>query len=57
MLMVEARTPMFKPSWAFKRMTVRKLLDLPLIPDAGWFEWFKLAGIRNANLTFAATRL
>jgi len=56
MLMVEARTPMFKPSWAPKRMTVRKLLDLPLIPDTGWFEWFKLAGIRNAKPTFVATR-
>jgi LysR family glycine cleavage system transcriptional activator len=56
MLMVEARTPMFKPSWTSKRMTVRKLLDLPLIPDAGWLEWFKRAGIRNANPTFVATR-
>jgi len=56
MLMVEQRTPMFSPKWAPKRLTTRKLLELPLIPDPGWFEWFKLAGIRNARPLFLPTR-
>jgi LysR family transcriptional regulator, glycine cleavage system transcriptional activator len=55
-LMVEQRTPMFSPQWAPGRLTARKLLELPLIPDPGWPEWFKLAGVPNAKPTFAATR-
>jgi aspartate/methionine/tyrosine aminotransferase len=27
-----------------------------LIPDPGWSEWFKVAGIANAKPTFVATR-
>jgi LysR family transcriptional regulator, glycine cleavage system transcriptional activator len=55
-LMMEQRTPMFSPKWAPKRLTAKKLLELPLIPDPGWSEWFKLAGIPNAKPTFVATR-
>jgi len=56
MLMVERRTPMLSPKLASGRLTAKKLLALPLIPDPGWSEWFKLAGIPNANPRFAATR-
>jgi LysR family transcriptional regulator, glycine cleavage system transcriptional activator len=55
-LMVDRRTPMFSPRLAPRRLTARKLLELPLIPDSGWPEWFKLAGIPNARPTFVATR-
>ncbi len=55
-LLVERRTPLFNPEWAPKRLTARKLLERPLIPDPGWPEWFKLAGIPNAKPTFVATR-
>jgi LysR family transcriptional regulator, glycine cleavage system transcriptional activator len=55
-LMVEQRTPMFSPHWAPGRLTAKKLLELPLIPDPGWSEWFKLAGIPNAKPIFVATR-
>jgi LysR family transcriptional regulator, glycine cleavage system transcriptional activator len=55
-LMAEQRTPMLGAKWANRRLTARKLLDIPLIPDPGWSEWFKLAGIANAKPTFVATR-
>jgi LysR family transcriptional regulator, glycine cleavage system transcriptional activator len=55
-LLVERRTPMFSPEWAAGRLTARNLLELPLIPDPGWSEWFKLAGIPHAKPTFVATR-
>lgn len=55
-LMGEQRTPMFSPKWAPRRLTAKKLLELPLIPDPGWSEWFKLAGIPNAKPIFVATR-
>lgn len=55
-LMLEQRTPMFSPRWAPGRLTAKKLLELPLIPDPGWLEWFKLAGMPNAKPTFVATR-
>ena len=47
---------MFSPKWATRRLTAKKLLEMPLIPDPGWPEWFKLAGIPNAKPTFLATR-
>jgi LysR family glycine cleavage system transcriptional activator len=56
LLMVEQRTPMLSPKSAPKRLTARKLLEVPLIPDPGWSEWFKRAGIPSAKPTFAATR-
>jgi len=55
-LMTEQRTPMFSPKWAPARLTVRKLLQIPLIPDPGWSAWFKLAGMANAKPAFVATR-
>jgi LysR family glycine cleavage system transcriptional activator len=55
-LMAEQRTPMFSPKWAPARLTAKKLLELPLIPDPQWSAWFKLAGIPNAKPTFVATR-
>ena len=56
-LLSEQRTPMLKPSWvAPGRLTVKSLLKIPLIPDSGWLEWFKLAGIADAKPTYAATR-
>ena len=55
-LMAEQRTPMFSPKWATRRLTAKKLLEIPLLPDPGWSQWFKLAGIPNAKPTFVATR-
>jgi LysR family transcriptional regulator, glycine cleavage system transcriptional activator len=55
-LMAEQRTPMFSPKWGPRRLTVKTLLAMPLIPDPGWSEWFKLAGIANPKPTFVATR-
>jgi LysR family glycine cleavage system transcriptional activator len=55
-LMTEQRTPMFSPKRASGRLTVKKLLQMPLIPDPGWPAWFKLAGIANAKPGFVATR-
>ena len=56
MLVRERRTPMFSPKWATRRLTAKKLLEIPLIPDPGWSEWFKLAGLPNAKPKFVATR-
>jgi LysR family transcriptional regulator, glycine cleavage system transcriptional activator len=56
LLMAEQRTPLLGAKWAAKRLTAKKLLDIPLIPDPGWPAWFKLAGIPNASPTFVATR-
>jgi len=55
-LMQEDRTPMFSPKWASGRVTVRTLLQMPLIPDPAWPAWFKLAGVANAKPEFVATR-
>ena len=55
-LMAERRTPMLSPKWSPRRLTVKTLLEMPLIPDPGWSEWFKLAGVANAKPTFVATR-
>ena len=55
-LMPEQRTPMLSPKWLTGRFTVRRLLETPLIPDPGWVEWFKLAGVSSAKPTFASTR-
>ena len=55
-LVTEQRTPMFSPKRASGRLTVRKLLQMPLIPDPGWTAWFKLAGVANAKPGFVATR-
>jgi LysR family glycine cleavage system transcriptional activator len=55
-LMAEQRTPMFSPKWAPRRLSVKALLQMPLIPDPGWPVWFKLAGIADAKPQFVATR-
>jgi LysR family transcriptional regulator, glycine cleavage system transcriptional activator len=57
-LLSEQGTPMLSPKWAppGSRMTVRKLLRIPLIPDPRWSEWFALAGVPNAKPTFVAAR-
>jgi LysR family glycine cleavage system transcriptional activator len=55
-LVTEQRTPMFSPKWASGRLTVKALLQMPLIPDPGWTAWFKLAGVANAKPEFVATR-
>jgi LysR family glycine cleavage system transcriptional activator len=57
-LLSEQGTPMLSPKWAApgSRLTVRKLLRIPLIPDPRWSEWFALAGVPNAKPTFVAAR-
>lgn len=57
-LLADHGTPMFSPRWAPTggRMTAKKLLRVPLIPDSRWAEWFKLAGVANAKPQFVAAR-
>jgi LysR family glycine cleavage system transcriptional activator len=57
-LLPDYGTPMLSPSWAppGSRMTVKKLLRMPLIPDSRWAKWFKLAGVANAKPQFVAAR-
>ena len=57
-LLSDDGTPMLSPKWAppGSRMTVKKLLRVPLIPDSRWAEWFKLAGVANAKPKFVAAR-
>jgi len=57
-LLPEQGTPMLSRRWASPgtRLTVRKLLRIPLIPDPRWSAWFKLVGVPNAKPKFVATR-
>jgi LysR family transcriptional regulator, glycine cleavage system transcriptional activator len=57
-LLSEQGTPMVNPKWlpGDGRLTVRKLLQLPLIPDPRWTTWFELAGVANPKPKFVATR-
>ena len=57
-ILSEQRTAILHPKLipAGKRLTARGLLTLPLIPDASWAEWFKLAGVPGAKPRFVATR-
>jgi LysR family glycine cleavage system transcriptional activator len=55
-LISEQRTPMVSPKWMSGHFNVKTLLRMPLIPDSGWSDWFKLAGVSNVKPTFAATR-
>jgi len=57
-LLTEQGTPMLSPKWLSKgtRLTVRKLLELPLIPDPRWPAWFALGGVANPKPRFVATR-
>lgn len=49
---------MLSPKWVSPagRLTLKKLLKLPLIPDPRWSEWFKLVGLANAKPRFVAAR-
>jgi LysR family glycine cleavage system transcriptional activator len=57
-LLPELGTPMLSPTLLHKkeRLSVRRLLELPLIPDGRWSAWLKLAGLPDAKPSFAATR-
>jgi LysR family glycine cleavage system transcriptional activator len=57
-ILSEQRTPMLNPKLVptGRRLTLRSLLKLPLIPDPCWSEWFKLAGLPGAKPHFVATR-
>ena len=56
-LLPELGTPMLSPGLAGRRaMTPARLLELPLIPDTRWPRWLALAGLANAQPTFAPTR-
>jgi LysR family glycine cleavage system transcriptional activator len=57
-LMCEQGTPMLSPKWVPRgtRLTARKLLRIPLIPDPRWAQWFALAGVPRAKPTFVAAR-
>lgn len=57
-ILSEQRTAILHPKLmpSGRRLTVRELLTLPLIPDASWVEWFKLAGVPAAKPRFVATR-
>jgi LysR family glycine cleavage system transcriptional activator len=57
-LLSDRATPMLSPKWApaGSRMTVKKLLRVPLIPDSRWMDWFKLAGAPDAKPQFVAAR-
>jgi len=57
-LLAEQGTPMLSPKWLAPglRLTVRKLLRIPLIPDPRWAEWFALAGVPHAKPSFVAAR-
>jgi LysR family transcriptional regulator, glycine cleavage system transcriptional activator len=57
-LLPELGTPMLSPKLAppGTRLTLRKLLRIPLIPDPRWPAWFRLAGVANPKPNFVATR-
>lgn len=57
-LLSDRATPMLSPKWAppGSRMTVKKLLRVPLIPDPRWPDWFKLAGVPDAKPQFISSR-
>ena len=57
-LLSEQGTPMVSPELVSSgtRLTVKKLLQMPLIPDPRWSEWFRLAGVPNAKPEFVAAR-
>jgi LysR family glycine cleavage system transcriptional activator len=57
-LLPDEGTPMLSPSLADEAspLTPKRLLELPLIPDARWTRWFALAGLPDAVPTFASTR-
>ena len=58
-LLTESLTPLLSPKLIprRRRLTVRKLLSLPLLPAPQWPEWFKVAGLPSAKPRYFATRL
>lgn len=58
-LFTDSVTPMISPKLIPKRgrLTVRKLLSVPLIPAPQWSQWFEAAGFPGANPQYFATRL
>ncbi|HUN71700.1 MAG TPA: LysR substrate-binding domain-containing protein [Steroidobacteraceae bacterium] len=58
-LLTETVTPMISPKLLPRRgrLTVRKLLSVPLLPAPQWPDWFKAAGLPRANPRYFATRL
>ncbi len=55
-LMAEERTPMLARKWAAQALSVRGLQRVPLIPDADWIRWFRLAGLSSPKFKLLATR-
>lgn len=56
-LLSDDGTPMLSPTWMRRaRMSVNDLLRVPLIPDARWTEWFKIAGVKNTKPKFISAR-
>ena len=57
-LATELGTPLLSPGAlpSGRRMTLRQLLQMPLIPDPRWPRWFELAGLANAKPNFISTR-
>lgn len=57
-LLREQGTPMMSPALlgADRSVSLARLLELPLIVDPRWTEWFARAGLPNATPRFAATR-
>jgi LysR family glycine cleavage system transcriptional activator len=57
-LLAEQGTPMLSPKLLPRasRLTVRRLLQLPLIPDPRWWKWFALAGMPDAKPRFISSR-
>jgi LysR family transcriptional regulator, glycine cleavage system transcriptional activator len=57
-LLAESVTPMLSPKLmpAGTRLTVRRLLSLPLLPAPQWPQWFEVAGVTNAKPKYFPTR-
>jgi LysR family glycine cleavage system transcriptional activator len=57
-LLPEQGTPMMSPTLLSddQRVSLARLLELPLIVDPRWSDWFARAGLPNATPRFAATR-
>lgn len=57
-LLPELGTPMMSPTLIGedRQVSLARLLELPLIVDVRWSEWFARAGLPNATPRFVATR-
>jgi LysR family glycine cleavage system transcriptional activator len=58
-LLTESLTPLISPKLLPRggRVTVQKLLSVPLLPAPQWSEWFRMAGVARAHPRYFATRL